>query len=116
LSTRLRLGLPSGLFPSGFPTNILYAFLFSIRATYPAYLILLEVPIVVIINSTISLDTMPCSRLSDEQIPSIFRLSSGCLVYSSTPNMEAMRFFETLLHFCQTTRRRKPVDSTLHSC
>jgi hypothetical protein len=29
LSTHLRLGLPSGLFPSGFPTNILYAFLFS---------------------------------------------------------------------------------------
>jgi hypothetical protein len=29
LSTHLCLGLPSGLFPSGFPTNILYAFLFS---------------------------------------------------------------------------------------
>jgi hypothetical protein len=28
-STYLRLGLPSGLFPSGFPTNISYAFLFS---------------------------------------------------------------------------------------
>jgi hypothetical protein len=25
----LRLGLPSGLFPSGFPTNILYAYHFS---------------------------------------------------------------------------------------
>jgi hypothetical protein len=34
LSTHLLLGLPSGLFPSGFPTNILYAFLLSpIRAT-----------------------------------------------------------------------------------
>jgi hypothetical protein len=33
-STHLRLGPPSGLFPSGFHTNILYAFLFSpIRAT-----------------------------------------------------------------------------------
>jgi hypothetical protein len=29
LSTHLRLGLPSGLFPSGFPTNILYAFPYS---------------------------------------------------------------------------------------
>jgi hypothetical protein len=33
LSIHLRLGLPSGLFPSGFPTNNLYTFLFSpIRA------------------------------------------------------------------------------------
>jgi hypothetical protein len=29
LSTHLRLGLPSRLFPSGFPTNILYALLFA---------------------------------------------------------------------------------------
>jgi hypothetical protein len=28
LSSHLRLGLPSGLFPSGFPTNIPHAFLF----------------------------------------------------------------------------------------
>jgi hypothetical protein len=38
LSTHLRFGLPSGLFPSGFPTNILYVFLVSpIRATCPTY-------------------------------------------------------------------------------
>jgi hypothetical protein len=42
LSTHLRLCVPSGLFPSGFPTNILYAFRFSIRATCPAHLILLD--------------------------------------------------------------------------
>jgi hypothetical protein len=36
LSTHLRLGLPSGLFPSGFPTNMLHAFLVSIRAAGPA--------------------------------------------------------------------------------
>jgi hypothetical protein len=30
LSTHLCLHLPSGLFPSGFPTNILHEFLFSI--------------------------------------------------------------------------------------
>jgi hypothetical protein len=37
LSTHQRLGRPSGLFPSGSPTNILYVFLFSpIRVTCPA--------------------------------------------------------------------------------
>jgi hypothetical protein len=41
LSSHLRLGLPSGLFPSGFATDILYRFLSSpIRATCTSHLIL----------------------------------------------------------------------------
>jgi hypothetical protein len=51
LSTYLRLGLPSGLFPSGFPPNILYAFILSpISATFPAHLILLNLIILIILG------------------------------------------------------------------
>jgi hypothetical protein len=49
LSTPRPLGLPSGLSPSGFPTNNLYEFLFSpIRATWPAHLILHDLIILII--------------------------------------------------------------------
>jgi hypothetical protein len=51
LSTHLRLGLPSGLFLSEFPTNILYAFFFSpIRATSPAHLIPFNLIILIILG------------------------------------------------------------------
>ena len=43
ISTHLRLGLPSGIFPSGFPTKALYTpFSSPIRATCPAHLIFLD--------------------------------------------------------------------------
>jgi hypothetical protein len=51
LSIHLRLGLRSGLFPYGFPTNILYGLIFyPIRAECPAHLILLDLIILVILE------------------------------------------------------------------
>jgi hypothetical protein len=49
LSSHLRVGLPSDIIPSGFPTKILHAFFFSsMHATCPAHLIILDMVITVI--------------------------------------------------------------------
>jgi hypothetical protein len=51
LFTHLCFGLHSGLFPSGFPTNILYGFLLSlIRATCSDPFILLDLIILIIVG------------------------------------------------------------------
>jgi hypothetical protein len=51
LSIHLCLGLPRGLFPSGYLTNNLYTFLFfPIHATCPAQLILLKFIIPIILG------------------------------------------------------------------
>jgi hypothetical protein len=55
LFIHLRLCLPSNLFSSGFPTDILYAFL-SIRATCPARLILLY--LIILIMSGVEYNTV----------------------------------------------------------
>jgi hypothetical protein len=51
LRSHLRLGLPSGVFPSGFPASMLYASLFSpIHTTCPVRLILLDFIILIILG------------------------------------------------------------------
>jgi len=48
LSSHLRSGLPNGLFHSGFPTEILYAFV--VRGICPVRLILLDLIALIIFN------------------------------------------------------------------
>jgi hypothetical protein len=50
LSTHLRLGHPSGFFPSGFPTNNLYAVLFSPNSNYTGRIILITQLLVIHIS------------------------------------------------------------------
>ena len=73
LISHLRVGLPSGFFPSGFPTKALYARLVStIHATCQAHLILLDVVTRTIFGEQYrSLSSSLCSFLYTPFTPSL---------------------------------------------
>jgi hypothetical protein len=93
LSTQQRIGLPSALFPCGFPTNSLHAFRFSaIRATCPAHRILLNLTILIILGEEHkSRSLFLCSFLHPPITSSVFcpnillitMLSNNLSLYSS---------------------------------
>jgi hypothetical protein len=73
-SIHLHLGLPSGLFPSGFPTNILYAFYFSpIHVTFPVRFTLLNLIMLIILGKEYKLwNSSLCSFLQPPVTSSLF--------------------------------------------
>ena len=82
LSSHLRLGFPSSLFPSGFPTKTLYTLLISpIRATCPVHLILLD-----LITRTVLGDGWMFVQVTDCSQNALFeeksRSDSSCTVCS----------------------------------
>jgi hypothetical protein len=91
LSIHLSLGLLSGLFPSGFPTNHpnhLYACLFSpILATCPAHLILLDLIILIILAEEYTNHEAPRNAFfSTLQSPHPFSVQiSSSAIRSQTP-------------------------------
>jgi hypothetical protein len=81
LSTHLCLGLRSGLFPSGFPTNILYEFLSpSTHVTCPAHLILLNLIILSVLGEDYKLRS---SSLCNFLQPPVTSPSSVQLFFSA---------------------------------
>ena len=87
LSPHLRLGLLKGLFPSGFPTKTLYAFLdCSIRVTCPAHLSRLDLRFLIMLGEEYNACSSElCNSLHSLIIPSLLAQISSSVLYSRTP-------------------------------
>jgi len=101
LSTHLRLGLPSGLFPSGFPAKILHTpFSSPIRATCPAHLILLDfIPRTILGEKYKSFSSSLCNRLHSSVTSSLLG-----------PNILLNTMFSNTLSFLSSRNIRDQVS------
>jgi hypothetical protein len=72
----------SGLFPSGFPTNILYTFLsYPFRTTYPAHLAILDLIILIILGEEYKLWSSSLCSFLQPPVTSSFSVQ----IFSSAP-------------------------------
>jgi hypothetical protein len=104
LSSHLRLGLPNGLFPFGFPTSILHAFIFTpIRGTCPFHLILPDLIILIILVRSTNYEAphyVVFSSLPSLHLPSVQILSSAPC--SQTPSVYVHNHRPVVLYGCET--------------
>jgi hypothetical protein len=105
------LCFPSGLFPSGFPTKILYTpLLFPIRATCPFYLIFLDLITRTIFSEQYrSLSSTLCSFLHSPVTS--FHLGPNILLYTLFSNTLSLRF--SLIVSDQVSHPYKPTGKII---
>jgi hypothetical protein len=129
LPTHLHLGCPCGLFPSGFPTNTLYAFLFApVSATCSLHLILLDLIILILPRENYKLWRSSYSFLQPRVTSSLF--SSITLITLSLCTSLTVRdkvshthrttgtmivLYILIFMFWQQTKRRKVLEWTTAS-
>ena len=109
LSSHLRPRLPSGLFPSGFPTKTLYApLLFPIRATCPAHLIKLDlIPWTIFDEEFVSLNPSLCSFLHFDVNSSLLGPNILLTPYSQTPSAYVLPSMSATKFYTHTKQQTK---------
>ena len=124
LSSHLRLGLPSGFFPSGFPIKILYALLlFPIPATCRTHFFILDLITRIVFGSPLSsvFQSPVTSSLLNISVSSLFSNTlSVCFSLSvqdqvSRPQKTTERIISLCIITCKFLGRTLERQKILHS-